>query len=75
MPGLAPGNLDALFDKYLISFSDDGRLLISDLLPTKESERLGISEDTSITLVDAQRSYLKHHRSRFEKKRLFKPPM
>jgi hypothetical protein len=41
-------NLDALFDKYLISFSDDGKLLISDLLPVEERRRLGLSEDKSV---------------------------
>jgi hypothetical protein len=41
-------NLDALFDKYLISFSDDGKLLIWDLLPVEERRRLGLSEDKSV---------------------------
>jgi predicted restriction endonuclease len=61
-------NLDALFDKHLISFSDDGKLLISHRLPVGERSLLAISEETSIHLVDAQRAYLKHHRSIYEKK-------
>jgi predicted restriction endonuclease len=62
-------NLDALFDKYLISFSNDGKLLISDLVPAEERRLLRLNDDKSIPLVDEQRVYLKHHRSNFERRR------
>ena len=44
---LAP-NLDALFDGGWVSFSDDGRLLVSDSLPLYARGQLGVSMDLKI---------------------------
>ena len=66
-------NLDALFDKYLISFSDDGKLLISDRLAVEERRLLGLTEDKRIELVDEQKVYLKHHRANERKRSLGSP--
>jgi hypothetical protein len=66
---LLSANLDALFDQYLISFADDGSLMISDLLPENEVRRLRLSHETNIRLKDEHKVYLKHHRMQFETKR------
>lgn len=65
---LLSANLDALFDKYLISFSEDGSLLISDLLSADERRRLDVTEGSKISLIDAQKRYLEHHRSKYEQR-------
>jgi hypothetical protein len=66
---LLSANVDALFDKYLISFTNEGKLIISDLLPPEEIRRLELSKGASIPLLDAHKAYLKHHQLRFEHKR------
>jgi hypothetical protein len=66
---LLSANLDALFDKYLITFTDDGKLKISDRLPAKEIRRLELSEKTTISLLDRHKPYLAHHRKRYELRR------
>jgi predicted restriction endonuclease len=66
---LLAANLDALFDKHLISFDDDGKLMISDLLPADEVRRLQLPQQTSISLRDEHKLYLRHHRLQFEQNR------
>jgi hypothetical protein len=65
---LLSANLDALFDKYLISFGEDGRLLVSDDLNINELTSLGLAENIVLTFSEEQQLYLKHHRDRFQKK-------
>jgi hypothetical protein len=58
---------DALFDKGLISFSDDGILLCSDTLDDKSMKCLGISRDVRLCtelLTDQRRENLMWHRSK-----------
>jgi hypothetical protein len=60
---LAP-QLDALFDSGWITFSDDGEMVISDLLRITQRKLLGITEDLSIRcLTESHRNYLRYHRA------------
>jgi hypothetical protein len=59
---LAP-HIDALFDQRLISFSDDGDLLISPTLDRAVLTAWGIPETLNVgQFAPEQREYLKHHR-------------
>ena len=56
-------NLDSLFDKGLITFDDNGKIIISDLLDTNEREKLGISSKMRIQKIEeAHKKYLEYHR-------------
>jgi hypothetical protein len=58
---LAP-HLDAAFDGGWISFSDEGRLIVSPALDKDNAFRLAISQDARLTQLDSRhRSYLHHH--------------
>lgn len=58
-------NLDALFDRFLISFNDVGTLLISTSLSINEQNRLNLQSKMELRwLNDAHRVYLKWHRKR-----------
>ena len=55
---------DAAFDAGLISFGDDGTILISPLLPGTQLVVAGISSTALIPkLADQHRAYLAHHRN------------
>jgi len=63
---LLNANLDALFDRFLISFSCDGRILISTKLTKLQLELLGINESLKLRWIAKQHiSYLKFHHDRF----------
>lgn len=57
-------NLDALFDNGLISFSDDGRILISNSISNDQRRALCIHNEMSITkqLGDDHKKFLAYHR-------------
>ncbi len=56
-------NADKLFDKGLISFSDNGEILVSSSLPLATLRALGISENKVITgLTEEHAYYLGRHR-------------
>jgi hypothetical protein len=69
---LDPGNgllvlpqYDRLFDRGLISFADDGAILLSEALPRGKLPLLGVREDARLSEVDpAHRPYLSFHRDR-----------
>lgn len=61
-------NIDSLFDRHLISFEDDGHILISDSLDNKNKLSLNINEDIKIPVSDGMKKYLKRHRDKFYKK-------
>jgi hypothetical protein len=62
---LLAAHLDALFDSRLISFSDDGSILISADLSNADCTRLGLTGDQRLkTLRPDQVQYLHHHRQR-----------
>ncbi|WP_374145812.1 HNH endonuclease [Sphingomonas sp. 28-63-12] len=60
-------HIDALFDRHLITFEDDGRLCISSSVSDENRSRLGLEPAMRITGLDARHGeYLAHHRSRFQ---------
>lgn len=61
-------NLDALFDRMLISFDASGRILISKALARREQRLMGLSRRLRIPLRQKHRSYLRYHRERFYEK-------
>ena len=60
-------NIDALFDKHLISFENDGSILISTKLSPQDREALGVSENVIITVSEGMIPYLARHRHKFER--------
>ena len=58
-------NVDALFDKHLISFENDGSILISDKVSGEDREALGVSESGRITVSEGMIPYLERHRQKF----------
>lgn len=59
-------HIDRLFDCGLISFGENGQLLISDDLAAEEHKILGLDQYTSIpSLSEGNRRYLEKHRERF----------
>lgn len=67
---LLTANLDLLFDRYLISFEQDGRMLISPRIIVSEYELLGIPQnlrsdiplgETLRFLVDHQRAFIRRY--------------
>lgn len=64
---LLVANLDALFDRFLISFDDAGVLLMSPTLPDELRSRLGLHPGMALRwLSDAHRVYLAWHRARLQ---------
>lgn len=63
---LLVANLDALFDRFLISFDDSGHLLSSPRLSQSDLCRLGIQPGMKLRwLTNEHRHYLQWHRERF----------
>lgn len=62
---LLVGNLDALFDRFLISFADGGRLLVSSQLGVRDISCLSLTLNMALRwLSDAHLSCLRWHRER-----------
>lgn len=59
---LLVANLDALFDSWLISFEDTGRMIVSGQVAHEERARLGIPQPLRQRPNAAQREYLSIHR-------------
>lgn len=65
---LLSANLDALFDKFLITFSDSGRILINSNVAELDRKALGIDESMALRWVAPDHLvYLKHHQNEFSK--------
>ena len=63
--------LDACFDKGLISFTDDGKILISPSLSNGDLSTLGIHSELRLRRVDEEsKKYLEYHRNLFQAKAL-----
>ncbi|QOJ08054.1 HNH endonuclease [Nitrosomonas sp. H1_AOB3] len=63
---LLVANLDALFDRFLISFDDTGHLLTSARLSPSDLPGLGIHSGMTLRwLASEHRHYLQWHRARF----------
>lgn len=58
---------DALFDKHLISFEDNGNPIVSPTLSQNERTELQISSISSINVDDKMKPYLNDHRSKLKK--------
>ncbi|STB60343.1 HNH endonuclease [Clostridium perfringens] len=58
-------NHDSLFDKHLISFKDNGEIIISKRLSEKEQELLNINKDILINIEEENKKFLKDHRKVF----------
>ena len=62
---LLSANLDALFDRFLISFAADGAMLVATGLPEREKQRLGLDQPARLRWVAEQHQpYLAYHRAR-----------
>jgi putative restriction endonuclease len=62
---LLSANLDALFDRFLISFDELGRIVIAPVLAGQDLQPLGLSPGMRLRWVDAlHQRYLTLHRSR-----------
>jgi hypothetical protein len=59
-------NYDKLFDKFLITFNNRGKIIISDSLSDKELEILNISKSDKIVIIKEHKKYLNFHKKRFE---------
>lgn len=63
---LLSANLDRLFDRGLIGFADDGRLIRSGRISDEDLARLGIAPDACLRRVAPQHlPYLAHHRQAY----------
>lgn len=61
-------HIDSLFDKHLISFEDDGSIIISDKVSKEDLVILGVSNSIRLNVDDGMKKYLKHHRNKFTNK-------
>lgn len=59
---LAP-NIDALFDKGLITFDTDGTIKIHPTIDPENQERLGISRDMKLKIEPESEKYFEYHRN------------
>lgn len=64
-------NHDKLFDKGFISFDDDGSIIISELLESKNLEIIGINENIKINMNEENKKYIKWHRQKCLKQDLY----
>ncbi|MFT6164477.1 MAG: putative restriction endonuclease [Zhongshania aliphaticivorans] len=65
---LLNANLDALFDRFLISFDPKGVVMISDLVSTQDRDLLGLNADQQLRwLTERHEIYLQSHRTRLRK--------
>lgn len=55
---------DAVFDRHLITFDDDGNIMISDQLDAHERAMLNLRPDMKIQMNDAMRRYMQYHREK-----------
>jgi hypothetical protein len=60
---LLVAHLDALFDRHLISFKDDGDMLVSPRIKVDDRQLLGIPQRLRKTLSDEERRFLAVHRA------------
>lgn len=64
-------NLDAAFDRGVITFADNGKILISKSLGTQDRKALGIRSDFKLRHVrQRHRPYLRYHRKNVFEKRI-----
>lgn len=59
---------DKLFDSYLISFEDSGKVIISKELSQNDRETLNLNENIQIKLFPENLKYLEYHRTKFSER-------
>lgn len=65
---LLTANLDALFDRFLISFTDEGNILIANDIQCSNIQGLGLHDNLKLRWVsDSHKIYLAYHREEFGK--------
>ena len=64
---LAP-NPDKIFELGLISFEDNGKIIISSKLSNEDLTKLNINKDTVLNLKENHKKYIKYHRENKFKK-------
>ena len=64
---LLSANIDALFDRHLITFDEKGSLLVSKTLTEKQQSFLGIANPIRLLLNDKQKRFMVIHREIFYK--------
>ena len=62
-------NIDSLFDKHLISFEDNGSIIISTKINEANKESLGINSSIKIPVSEGMLKYLKRHCEKFNEKK------
>jgi hypothetical protein len=62
---LLVAHLDALFDKKLISFTDDGEMLVSNRVGITDQQLLGVPRRLRSSLNGKEKAFLALHRDRF----------
>ena len=63
---LLSANLDVLFDSFLVSFTDEGDVLVSETITPSDQQKMGLTTGMSLRWVSAQHGpYLRFHRQRF----------
>jgi predicted restriction endonuclease len=63
-------NVDSLFDRHLISFNDDGSMVLSNRITVKELQVLGLNSIGKIKVSEGMKPYLKFHRNKLLQKNL-----
>ena len=61
-------NIDSLFDKHLISFEDNGSIIISSKIDEVNRKSLGLNLQIKIPVSEGMKKYLNRHRTRFNEK-------
>lgn len=64
---LLSANIDALFDRYMITFRPDGKLEVSKSLAEHDLEKLGPLQDLQVKPCDRRADYLRQHNREFER--------
>jgi hypothetical protein len=57
-------NFDSLFDRHLVSFTDEGHLVRSSRVTVDDLIKMGINAAVVIPISDGMKKYLDHHRER-----------
>lgn len=68
---LLSANFDKLFDQFLISFTDEGKILISECLTPEECKKIGLRDGLSLNPSPSpeMKEYLKEHRKNLKIKK------
>lgn len=57
---------DKLFDRFLLSFDDSGKIIISNQIKKRDYQKLQISLDLTLDFTKEEQAFLKIHRQRFK---------